>query len=360
MDYKLIFDDIYNLNSIITNKISTKSHNSKTKIRITEFIYDILLKYELKDKLIKYSKSDYIELLEKNKNIISYYYLDCFLKNQTFLKTTTITQFEIFCNYIFFNTKCIHLINYRVYKLFYYIKDIILIYNYIYFCYIQCVLNFFRIDFNYYYSFKKAKFYKYKLNNHETYKGILNTQMSYIELCIDNYNKLVDKFFNRWIDYVLYKINYEYPNSNMCIKYFCITNRSSMMYNTITKYCLYAREYYKLIYVSYSESKLFDIMDNVDDEFRINLMYYKNNFIGSIYIVENENLNDKNMLYKIFIEQLKTFNCNKLNTINEMIIEDFDEKFTDLMNLIDNNNYNKNNEPYESSTYYVKLDNDIY
>jgi hypothetical protein len=132
------------------------------------------------------------------------------------------------------------------------------------------------------------------------------------------------------------------------------------MYNTITKYCLYAREYYKLIYVSYSESKLFDIMDNVDDEFRINLMYYKNNFIGSIYIVENENLNDKNMLYKIFIEQLKTFNCNKLNTINEMIIEDFDEKFTDLMNLIDNNNYNKNNEPYESSTHYVKLDNDIY
>jgi len=308
------------------------------KISVYSYLLDLLYGNEIKKADI--NKKEYLLLVENNRNVMNYFFMMKFIKNSEFLMNLNINNFEIYCEYIFFNTSYFYYLNINVYRYLEFIKKLIKIYNYIYFSYIQVILNFIRIDYKYYYSFRKGQFVKYNFSDYETYKNIINDQINYVESCIDNYNSYVLKFFNRYIDYIIYTLEqYEKKNRTICYKFFLKQSNADIMYKTTIQYIRNSKINYKILENCYIDSQLLLNIEN--DNYKKHYETF-NNLTHNIYICENEYNNDKNTLYKIYLEQLSHLNPKYFHSD---ILEDFD---------IEDNIYNLTN-GYRNG--YIKLIN---
>jgi hypothetical protein len=309
MNYKEIFNQLL---------------KKEDKMSVYSYLLDLL--YNNETKRADINKKDYLVLVENNRNVMNYFFLMKFIKNSEFLMNLNINNFEIYCEYIFFNTSYFYYLNIHVYRYLQFIKKFIKIYNYIYFSYIQVILNFIRIDFKYYYSFRKGKFVKYNFSDYETYKNIIDDQIVYVESCIDNYNSYVLKYFNRYIDFIIYTLE-QYDNKK-CYKCIFRQSNADIMYKTTIQYIRNAKMNYKILENCYIESQLLLNIEN--DNYKKHLETFEN-LTHNIYICENEYNNDKNTLYKIFMEQLSHINPKYFYSD---ILEDFD--IEDNMNKYNN------------------------
>lgn len=295
--------------SKINNNINDKSYFYK-------YCYDIISNEITFKHKICYKRDEYIEYVLNMKNKIKYEYcIDYIRKIGIKLNTDNINDFQ---NYIFYTNYNLSYFNVQLINIYKYkksINDYVNIIYYIYFCYVQCLLNFVRIDYSYYYSFTKGiyNFYNINKNDINTYHDIIQNQINYVDKLIMNYEKLCKKFFIKWIDYVLNKVN-NYKNSFKLFN--CTQSKTKYMYSCITNINKYSKEYQQLVNVLYLESDILLILEN--KYYNKNREYFNNlncDKSQSIQYIES-----KKELFNLFFQYLSINNPTYI--VNEY--EDFE------------------------------------
>lgn len=326
----IVIDKFDNKELLNNNNNNNNYNNYYNNIELNEFQNNNDTDKEFRmPKFIKtISKSDFMLLIEKNKNYISFHHLKNYIDiGKKLLNNYNVIKFETFCVYIYNKISYLSINIINIYKYRKLIYDFIDLFNYLYYTYIQILLNFLRIDLEYYYSIKKGRFNKYNIKRYtiDTYLDILKNQISYIEKFIYAYIDFCNKYLSKWVDLVSYKIDIynndimnkiQKSNDICCFNniyyyyYKCIRkigllqSKTKFMYNNITNIEKYINEYHLLIHVLFMESDLTLYIENKN--YLKNILFYNKNSSNLDYIINDNDINNLNKkdIFKMYFEIL--------------------------------------------------------